>query len=94
MSFAGHVFDMIRRYKENRQVIGRHREDAKDRVKRSISSRKPYREWNVTAEDLGKIKKETEAKKQSEQRYFAWVMVIVLALAVAIFFVLIYRGSL
>lgn len=93
MSYAGHVFDMIRRYKENRQIIGRHRDDAKERIKKSHERNSPPRKWDLNVENLGKIRKETEAKKQKEQSYYGWIIIMVFGVGVIIYFILVLRGS-
>lgn len=80
MSFAGHVFDMIRRNKENREMLDRMREQSRE-AKTRYGSRLP----DTTAEEMDEIKRRTEERQRQEQRYVfrrlaGW---LVLALAVA-----------
>ena len=63
MSFAGFVFDMIRRDKENRNLRLLRRERLNERLDKMHKGRRmPH---NTTAEDMEKITKFTRQKKHT-----------------------------
>lgn len=64
MSFAGHVFDMIRRNKENREMLDRLREQSRG-AKTRYGSRLP----DTTVEEMDTIKRQTEERQRQEQGY-------------------------
>ena len=72
MSFAGFVFDMIRRDKENRNLRLLRRERLNERLdKMHKGCGMPH---NTTAEDMEKITRLTRQKECSEQKHTsAWV---------------------
>ena len=69
MSFAGFVFDMIRRDKENRNLRLLRRERLNERLDKMYKGHGMPR--NTTAEDMEKITRLTRQKEYSEQRYRA-----------------------
>jgi len=78
MSFAGHVYDMIRRNKENRELLNRRRDRAKEARMRNIELNQPdYDTDKITMEDIERIRKETqEWEVQREKRAFRLVWII------------------
>lgn len=86
MSFAGHVYDMIRRDKENREL----RRSLRDRTKNNstLHSKTDMSELysNTTVEEMEEIKQATKEREFKERKYFfrATVLVIVIAILVAL----------
>ena len=78
MSFSGFVFDMIRRNKENRDLLTLRRERMKDlqgKMYRKATLQNP----NITIEELEKIEKATREKEKAETQYYLRSTLIFLA---------------
>mgnify|MGYP000429968869 CR=1 FL=1 len=85
MSFSGFVFDMIRRNKENRDLLTLRRERMKDLQgkmyrKGTLMYRKgTLQNPNITIEELEKIEKATREKEKAETQYYLRSTLIFLA---------------
>ena len=77
MSFSGFVFDMIRRNKENRDLLTLRRERMKD-----------LQNPNVTLEELEKIEKATREKEKAETQYYLRATLIFLTVTAILAFIL------
>lgn len=64
MSFSGFVFDMIRRNKENRDLLTLRRERMKD-LQGKMYRKGTLQNPNVTLEELEKIEKATREKEKA-----------------------------
>ena len=80
MSFAGFVFDMIRRDKENRNLRLLRRERLNERLDKMYKGHGMPR--NTTAEDMEKITRLTRQKEYSEQRYTVRMMLIIMGICI------------
>ena len=69
MSFSGFVFDMIRRNKENRDLLTLRRERMKD-LQGKMYRKGTLQNPNVTLEELEKIEKATREKGKAETQYY------------------------
>lgn len=69
MSFSGFVFDMIRRNKENRDLLTLRRERMKD-LQGKMYRQGTLQNPNVTLEELEKIEKATREKEKAETQYY------------------------
>ena len=69
MSFSGFVFDMIRRNKENRDLLTLRRERMKD-LQGKMYRKGTLQNPNVTLEELEKIEKPTREKEKAETQYY------------------------
>ena len=69
MSFSGFVFDMIRRNKENRDLLTLRRERMKD-LQGKMYRKGTLQNPNVTLEELEKIEKTTHEKEKAETQYY------------------------
>lgn len=65
MSFAGHVFDMIRRNKEDREALRRLRSGNKN-SKETFLSHLP----DTTVEEMEEIEQNTKKREQQDERFF------------------------
>ncbi len=65
MSFSGFVFDMIRRNKENRDLLTLRRERMKD-LQGKMYRKGTLQNPNITVEELEKIEKATREKEKAE----------------------------
>lgn len=78
MSFSGHVFDMIRRNKEDRQNLKRIRERSKESSGKYHSSLP-----DISAEEFEKIQQQTKEKEGLEaRRYFRGLLLFCLLITV------------
>lgn len=80
MSFAGFVFDMIRRNKENRELLNLRREWMKD-IQGKMHKNLSYPTPNVTLEELEKIETATQEKEKAEKDYHFRYFLILLGVA-------------
>ena len=69
MSFSGFVFDMIRRNKENRDLLTLRRERMKD-LQGKMYRKGTLQNPNVTLEELEKIEKAPREKEKAETQYY------------------------
>lgn len=81
MSFAGHVFDMIRRNKEDREKLKQLR---KHSGQGNYSSRIP----DISVEEFEQIQKQTKKREQQEQRYLFRIILLIMGIVVGVLSVL------
>lgn len=79
MSFAGHVFDMIRRNKEDREKLSQLRGRGKD-MRAKYSSHIP----DISVEEFEKINLQLDKRKQDEQHYISQMKFFILIVALII----------
>lgn len=87
MSFAGFVFDMIRRDKENRGMrnLRRERNSRKDKLYDGHNNMPQ----NTTAEDMQKIAGQTAKREKSELQYSTRMTLAVLGICIILASVLV-----
>lgn len=78
MSFAGHVYDMIRRDKENRKSLSLLHDRSAD-IRMKYTSSMP----DATVEELDEIDRQIKEREAKEQRYILRIKLIVLCTAIA-----------
>ena len=83
MSFAGFVFDMIRRDKENRAMRNLRKERLNDRLDKMYKGRHSKLP-NTTPEDMEKIAEMTKEKEQSEHNYIVRMTLISIGICIII----------
>lgn len=83
MSFAGHVFDMIRRNKEDREMLRQLRDRGKD-TRAKYASQLP----DISAEEFDRINRQVKEREQDEQKYFLQIKYVILLAALAAFVLL------
>lgn len=79
MSFAGHVSDMIRRNKENREMLDRLRQQSKE-AKMKYTAQLP----DITAEELEEINRRLHEREQQEQYYTFHLKIKLMAIALGL----------
>jgi len=79
MSFAGHVFDMIRRNKEDREKLSQLRGKGKD-MHTKYSSHIP----DISVEEYEKINQQLKERERNEQIYISRIKLFALAAIIAI----------
>ena len=87
MSFSGFVFDMIRRNKENRDLLTLRRERMKD-LQGKMYRKGTLQNPNVTLEELEKIEKPTREKEKAETQYYLRATLIFLTVTAILAFIL------
>ncbi len=70
MSFAGHVFDMINRSKQNRELLNLRRERAKGK-KNSLGKGTMQVDPEITLEEYEKINRQLKQREEEQQKYVA-----------------------
>ena len=83
MSFAGYVFDMIRRNKEDREMLRQLRDRGKD-TRAKYASQLP----DISAEEFDRINRQVKEREQDEQKYFLQIKYVILLAALAAFILL------
>lgn len=83
MSFAGHVFDMIRRSKESRETLDRLRERTREARKKYIGTGEP-KEPEITLEELLRIERQLKEREAQEQRYRIRVTILIIGISAII----------
>ncbi len=83
MSFAGHVFDMIRRNKEDREMLRQLRDRGKD-TRAKYSSQLP----DISVEEFDRINRQVKEREQDEQKYFLQIKYVILLATLAAFILL------
>lgn len=69
MSFAGHVYDMIRRSKESRETLERLRQRTKEARMKYIGDGNHPKEPEISLEELLKIERQLKEKEAEEYRF-------------------------
>nr|WP_302831314.1 hypothetical protein [uncultured Bacteroides sp.] len=83
MSFAGFVFDMIRRDKENRDLRNIRRERLNGRLDKMYEGHNGMPQ-NTTAEDMEEIVKQTKKRERSEQNYSVSMTFMIVGICIII----------
>lgn len=89
MSFAGFVFDMIRRDKENRDMRSLRRERLNDRRDKMYEGHDGM-PLNTTAEDMEEIADRTKKKERSEQNYSVMMTLAVIGICIVAASILVF----
>lgn len=89
MSFAGHVYDMMRRNKEDREALKRLRSRSRDMRERYLGGNYPLPD--VSAEELEEIKQQTIEREKGEKNYFfrvkLWILFVALGLLLSVWLI-------
>jgi len=99
MSFAGHVFDMINRSIQNRELLKSKRErrnKVRDAYFKAVHRKTVFTEKEISPEELAKIKNEIKKKIRRERREdilitFFLLMIGLLAIGYVIKYLGIFR---
>ena len=89
MSFAGFVFDMIRRDKENRDMLSLRRERLNDRWDKMYEGHNGM-PLNTTAEDMKEIADRTKKKERSELNYSVMMTLFVIGACIVAASILVF----
>lgn len=84
MSFAGHVFDMIRRNKEDREKLSKLHGRGRD-VRAKYSSHIP----DISLEEYEKINQQLKEREKNEQTYISRIKLFVLTVTIVIIMLLV-----
>lgn len=77
MGGEGHMLDMIRRLKDGRDASRLRRERKNERMRR-LQTGDSYPMPDTTPEEMGRIIRQTEKKKEADDRYFVFGTLIVI----------------
>lgn len=84
MSFAGHVYDMIRRNKENRELLNRRRDRANDRQKQRMEIKHTVIAPDISVESLEQNRLDSLKRERQDQRYYFRMALLILAVSILI----------
>ncbi len=82
MSFAGHVYDMIRRNKEDREALKRLRNRSRDMRERYMDGKSLLPD--ISAEEFEEIDRQVKEREQGEKNYFFRAKLVMLCFAVGV----------
>lgn len=82
MSFAGHVYDMIRRNKEDREALKRFRNRSRDMRERYMDGKSSLPD--ISAEEFEEIDRQVKEREQGEKNYFFRAKLVILCFAVGV----------
>ena len=72
MGGEGHMLDMIRRLSEGREASRLRRERNNEKLKHLNRSNEHYPLPNTTSEEMERIIRDSEKKKERDNSYFVW----------------------
>jgi len=84
MSFAGHVFDMIRRNKQNREMLKYRRNRMKENRLKALTRKTLSLNTNISSEVLDRIIKNKKERDLSEERHFLFAKILYLGIVVIV----------
>ena len=79
MGGEGHMLDMIRRLKDGKEASRLRRERRNDKLGRLNDS---YLLPNTTPEEMERIIKDSEKKKEKDNNYFVWGTLIIMGVLI------------
>ena len=86
MGGEGHMLDMIRRLKDGKEASRLRRERRNDKLGRlrrpHRTNNDPYLLPNPTPEEMERIIKESEKKKEKDNNYFVWGTLIIMGVLI------------
>lgn len=84
MGGEGHMLDMIRRLSEGREASRLRRERTSEKLKHMNQANVHYSLPDTTPEEMGRIIKDSEKKKEKDSNYFVWGTLIIMGVLIAI----------
>ncbi|WP_175630122.1 hypothetical protein [Bacteroides acidifaciens] len=84
MGGEGHMLDMIRRLSEGREASRLRRERTSQRLKQMTQAGEHFSLPDTTPEEMERIIKDSEKKKEKDSNYFVWGTLIIMGTLVAI----------
>ena len=83
MGGEGHMLDMIRRLSEGREASRLRRERTSEKLKHMNQATDHYSLPDTTPEEMGRIIKDSEKKKEKDSNYFVWGTLIIMGALIA-----------
>lgn len=83
MGGEGHMLDMIRRLSAGREVSRLRKERRNDKLGHLKRTNDPFLLPNTTPEEMDRIIKQSEEKKEKDNRYFVKATLIIMVILVA-----------
>lgn len=82
MGGEGHMLDMIRRLKDGKEAPRLRRERRNDKLGRLRRNNDPYLLPDTTPEEMERIIKDSEKKKEKDNSYFVWGTLIIMGVLI------------
>ena len=76
MSYAGHVYDMIRRHKQNRELLKNRSKQMKDNKRKAQTKRISSPNTNISAKELERINQNIKERELDEQCHLLFVQIL------------------
>lgn len=83
MGGEGHMLDMIRRLSEGREASRLRRERNNEKLKHLNRSNEHCPLPNTTSEEMERIIRDSEKKKERDNSYFVWGTLIIMGVLIA-----------
>lgn len=84
MGGEGHMLDMIRRLSEGREASRLRRERTSEKLKHMNQANEYYSLPDTTPEEMERIIKDSEKKKEKDSNYFVWGTLIIMGALILI----------
>lgn len=84
MGGEGHMLDMIRRLSEGREASRLRRERTSEKLKHMNQAGEYYSLPDTTPEEMERIIKDSEKKKEKDSNYFVWGTLIIMGALIMI----------
>ena len=84
MGGEGHMLDMIRRLSEGREASRLRRERTSEKLKHMNQAGEYYSLPDTTPEEMERIIKDSEKKKEKDSNYFVWGTLIIMGALILI----------
>lgn len=84
MGGEGHMLDMIRRLSEGREASRLRHERTSQKLKNMNRANDHYSLPDTTPEEMERIIKNSEKKKEKDSNYFVWGTLIIMGILIAI----------
>lgn len=82
MSFAGHVYDMIRRSKENKETLQRLRERTREARWKYIGDGKHPKDPEISLEELLQIERQLKLREAEESHFRFRIITIIIGVGI------------
>lgn len=88
MSYAGHVYDMIRRNKENREALKNRRKQMEDNKRKMHTRKTSSPNTNISPKELERINQNMKKRESDEQRHLLFVQILIVGILIIVLLVI------
>jgi hypothetical protein len=84
MSFAGHVFDMIQRDKQNREMLKYRKNRMKENRYKACAKKTSSSNTNISSDEIERIIKNKKERELDEKRHLLFAQALFLGIAIIV----------